>query len=561
MFFHIWLGRCIMNQELANLLFPNIKNTREYYEEMYPLRSLDKKAIVTRFAPSPTGFVHMGSLYTAFLASQMAKQTGGVFYLRIEDTDQKREVEDGITGIIRDLEAFDFKIQEGPVQGGIYGPYIQSQRKEIYQTFAKSLVEQGLAYPCFCTEEELADLRSRQELEKTRIGYYGAYAINRNLTLDEIKEKINKGLPYVIRLKSPGDFHKTITYHDAIKGDISFPENDLDIVLLKQDGIPTYHFAHAVDDHLMRTTHIIRGDEWLSSIPIHLQLFQVLGFNPPKYAHIAPLTKKEGESTRKLSKRKDPEASVRFYHEKGIPTEAVKLFLATLANANFEAWYQQNKNASIDEFIFQFNKMPVGGTYFDLEKLNSISKIYLAYRKAEELYENSLKYYKEYDEAFYQLIKNNKEKTISLLNIEREIKRPRKDLASYKDVKVEFENYYDEVFLNQEPEFSYRALDQKKDYNFSLLEQYQKIYSENDTKEEWMGKLKDLAEANGYAKEVREYKEHPKQYRGHVGDVCETVRACVTGKMMSPDLYEILKVLGKESLEKRMNHFQKYLNQ
>lgn len=548
-----------MNKELSELLFPHITKTREYYEEMYPERSLDKGAIVTRFAPSPTGFVHMGSLYTAFLASRMAEQTNGVFYLRIEDTDQKREVEDGVSGIIRDLEAFDFNIQEGPNQGGNYGPYIQSERVEIYQTYVKSLVEQGLAYPCFCTEEELADLRSRQEAEKIRIGYYGIYAVNRNLTLDEVKEKINAGTPYVIRLKSPGDFHKTITYHDAIKGDISFPENDLDIVLLKQDGIPTYHFAHAIDDHLMRTTHILRGDEWLSSVPIHLQLFQVLGFKPPKYAHIAPLTKREGESTRKLSKRKDPEASVRFYQEQGIPVDAVKLFLSTLANANFEAWYQQNKNASLDEFKFQFNRMPVGGTYFDLEKLNSIAKIYLSTRKATDLYQNSLVYYEEYDKEFYQLMKANEEKTIALLNIEREIKRPRKDLAAYKDIKSEFINYYDEVFLNFDPKEAYLALDQEKKYDITLLEQYQEIYSSDDSKEEWMEKLKELAFKNGYSKEVKEYRENPEQYKGHVGDVCETVRACVTGKMMSPDLYEILKVLGTDSLRKRVTHFKKYL--
>lgn len=548
-----------MNQELANLLFPHIDKTGAYYEEKYPERNLEKGALVTRFAPSPTGFVHMGSLYTAFIAMQMAKQSGGVFYLRIEDTDQKREVEDGISGILRDLQAFDFTIQEGPIEGGKYAPYIQSERVEIYQTFAKELVERGFAYPCFCSEEELTELRQRQELEKTRIGYYGVYAVNRNLTLEEIKEKLEAKVPYVIRLKSPGDFHKTITFHDCIKGDISFPENDMDIVLLKQDGIPTYHFAHAIDDHLMRTTHIIRGDEWLSSVPIHLQLFQVLGFKAPKYAHIAPLTKREGESTRKLSKRKDPEASVRFYQEQGIPTDAVKLFLSTLINANFEPWYQQNKTASIDEFKFQFNKMPVGGTYFDLEKLTSISKIYLSMRKATELYENGLQYFKQYDEDFYGLMQEKKDQTIALLNIEREIKRPRKDLASYQDIKKEFENFYDEIFLNQDPTVSYQALDLEKEYDFALLEQYEQIYSEEDSKEEWMEQLKSLAEKNGYAKEVKEYKEHPEQFKGHVGDVCETVRAAVTGKTMSPDLYEILKVLGKDSLKKRINHFHAYL--
>lgn len=548
-----------MNKELAKILFPHITKTREYYEEKYPKRDLSDKAIVTRFAPSPTGFVHMGSLYTSFLASRMAKQTGGVFYLRIEDTDQKREIKDGIVGIINDLEAFDFEIEEGPIQGGAYGPYIQSERVEIYQTFVKELVENGLAYPCFCTEEELADLRTRQELNKERIGYYGVYALNRNLSLEEIKEKINQKIPYVIRLKSPGDFHKTITFHDCIKGTISFPENDMDIVLLKQDGVPTYHLAHVIDDHLMRTTHVLRGDEWLSSVPIHLQLFEVLGFKPPKYAHVAPLTKKEGASVRKLSKRKDPEASIRFYQEKGIPSEAVKLFLATLANANFEMWYNQNKDKTTDDFEFQFSKMPVGGTYFDLEKLNSVSRIYFSMLKAKDLYERALTYYQEYDKDFYNLMKENEEKTIALLNIEREVKRPRKDLASYADIKQEFKNFYDELFLDNSPSCSYESLEGDKDYDITLLNQYIEVYQENDTKEEWMNRIKLLSEANGYAKEVKEYKENPEKYKGHVGTVCETIRAAVTGKKMSPDLYEILKVLGKDSLKNRIEHFKKYL--
>lgn len=550
-----------MNKELANLLFPHITKTSAYYEEQYPKRDLSDKAIVTRFAPSPTGFVHMGSLYAAFIASQMAKQSGGIFYLRIEDTDQKREVENGITGIIDDLNCFDFTIQEGPMQGGAYGPYVQSQRKEIYQTYVKELVEKGLAYPCFCTEEELADLRARQEREKERIGYYGSYAINRNLSLDEIKEKLSQGNPYVIRLKSPGDFHKTITFHDCIKGNITFPENDMDIVLLKKDGIPTYHLAHAIDDHLMKTTHVIRGDEWLSSVPIHLQLFQVLGFNAPKYAHIAPLTKKEGTTVRKLSKRKDPEASIRFYQEKGIPADAVKLFLATLVNANFEMWYQQNKDKTVDDFQFQFPKMPVGGTYFDLDKLNSISRIYFSMLKAEDLYQQALSYYKTYDVAFYELMKEKKEKTIALLNIEREVKRPRKDLASYADIKQEFQNFYDEIFLQEEPDVAYSGLAGNKNYDISLLEQYLEIYQVEDDKETWMERIKELAFQNGYAKEVKLFKENPDQYKGHVGDVCETIRACVTGRTMSPDLYEILKVLGKKSLKNRVEHFKRYLNQ
>lgn len=544
-----------MYQELAEILFPEIKMTIQDYLLKYPNRPLDKKNMVTRFAPSPTGSVHIGSLYASFLSHQMAKQTGGVFYLRIEDTDQKREVENGISGIINDLEAYHYEIKEGPSQGGSYGPYIQSERKEIYQTFVKDLVRRGLAYPCFLTSEELDLIRKEQEEKKERIGYYGKYAVGRNLSLEEIKEKLKQGTPYVIRLKSPGDFDKTVSFHDCIKGQISFPENDMDIVLLKQDGIPTYHLAHVIDDTLMHTTHVIRGDEWLSSVPVHLQLFQVFGFKAPKYAHIAPLTKKEGESVRKFSKRKDPEASIRYYQEQGIPIEVVKLYLATISNTNFEMWYQQNPTLTMDDFSFQFQKMPIGGTLFDLEKLTSISRIWFSIQKAEDLYFRALEYFKEYDEEFYQLILKNKEKTISFLNIEREIARPRKDLASYQDIKKEFENFYDEIYEAKTEEELYRELPEDKVYSAELLLQYQNIYESADDKDTWMNRLKKLAQENGYAAEVKEYKQNPELYKGHIGDVCETVRVCLTGKTKSPDLYELLKIIGKDSFQRRVQKF------
>jgi len=350
------------NKELADLIFPNIDKDINYYEDKYPERNLPDDAIVTRFAPSPTGFVHMGSLLTAFIEHFTAATTGGIFYLRIEDTDQKRSVENGIQGIINDLKNFDIKINEGVIseneQIGEYGPYIQTERKEIYQTYAKHLIEQGLAYPCFCTEEDLTTMRKKQEAKKSRLGYFGGWAKCRDLTNEERAEKIKAGIPYTIRLKSPGNFAKKVVLKDLVRGTIEFPENDLDVVLLKTDGIPIYHFAHAIDDHLMRTTHVLRAEEWVSSTPIHLQLFQILGFKTPKYGHLGLVMKiDETGARRKLSKRKDPEAAVSFYHEKGVPIEAVKLYLMTLANSNFEAWLETNYDKSIYDFKFDFKKI------------------------------------------------------------------------------------------------------------------------------------------------------------------------------------------------------------
>ena len=385
------------NKELAELMFPNVKHDVDYYEALYPERNLPEGAVVSRFAPSPTGFVHMGSLLSAFIASKVPKETNGVFYLRIEDTDGKRSVENGVQGIIDDLNNFDIKIDEGVVseteQIGKYGPYIQSERKEIYDTYAKHLVEEGLAYPCFCTQEEIDETRKMQELNKERIGIYGSYAKCRFLTNEERAEKIKNGVPYIIRLKSPGNFNKKIVLNDLVRGKIEFPENDMDIVLIKSDGLPLYHFAHVIDDHLMRTTHVLRGEEWISSTPVHLQLFQVLGFKTPKYAHLGVVMKIDEDGTRrKLSKRKDPEAAVSYYHQKGIPVEAVKLYLMTIANSNFEGWWDQNPTLGIDDFKFDFKKMSVSGSLFDLEKLLNISKSYISRLKASEVYEKALTY-------------------------------------------------------------------------------------------------------------------------------------------------------------------------
>lgn len=543
------------NKQYADIVLPNIDKTVADYEKLYPKRDLKEGAIVTRYAPSPTGYVHMGALFSAFIASKMAKQTEGVFFLRIEDTDKKREVENGVSGIIKDLKNYGIKIDEGMLSGeksiGNYGPYVQSQRKEIYQTFAKYLLENDLAYPCFCTEGELEQIRKEQESIKDRIGYYGKWARDRYLSKEEVIERINNGDQYVIRLKSPGKFDNKIVYDDLVKGKLEIPENDLDIVIIKGDGLPTYHFAHLVDDYLMRTTHVIRGDEWLPSVAIHIQLFQVFGFKAPKYAHISPLLKDDNGTRRKLSKRKDPEAAISFYHEKGIPTEAVLLYLCTVANSNFEMWYLQNKEKTIDDFKLEFKKISSSGSLFDVEKLLNISRNYISLLKAEEVYNKALEYSEIYDQELYNLLTQYREYSIDVLNIEREQKKPRKDLAMFSDVKKENWYMYDELFHDLHYEW-----DKINDVNEikNILNIYiSKYYNQNDDKETWFNKIKTLSNDFGYAKEVKEYKENPENYKGHVGDISMIIRVALTTKTMTPDLYEIMKLLGKDRICKRFN--------
>ena len=423
-------------KDLANLIFPEAKDI-SYYEEKYPERNLKEGAIVTRIAPSPTGFVHIGGLYQGLIAKKLAKQTEGVFFIRIEDTDQKRLIENGITEIIESMDNFGMNPDEGMINEteskGAYGPYRQSLRKEIYQAYAKYLIEQGKAYPCFCSPEELDSIRQKQEQAKIRPGYYGVWAKCRNLTVEEMIEKIKAGEEYIIRFKSPGREDKKIKHHDLIKGNVDFPENDQDIVIIKGDGLPTYHFAHVVDDHLMRTTHVIRGDEWLSSVPLHLQLFHEMGFKPPKYAHIAPIMKNDNGNKRKLSKRKDPEAAVSYYVEMGIPKEAVTEYLLNIANSNFENWRRANKDASIDDFKLEISKMSVSGALFDMVKLLDVGKTVISKFTAEEVYERALEWAKEYDKDLAKILEKDKEYAIKVFGIERGNKKPRKDIAKWSD--------------------------------------------------------------------------------------------------------------------------------
>ena len=544
------------NKELASLIFPNARDDIDFYEKKYPERNLGPDAVVSRFAPSPTGFVHMGSLLTAFIESFVPKITGGIFYLRIEDTDGKRSVENGVNGIIKDLKDFNIEINEGMTSEntwiGEYGPYIQSERKEIYEAYAKKLISEGLAYPCFCTEEDLTTMREKQEHKKTRIGYYGNWAKCRNLTNEERAERIKNGEKYVIRLKSPGKFENKVILNDLVRGKIEMPENDIDVVLIKGDGLPIYHFAHVIDDHLMRTTHVLRGEEWVSSYPIHTQLFNILRFKEPKYGHLGLVMKiDETGARRKLSKRKDPEAAVSYYHEKGIPIEAVKLYLLTIANSNFEAWLDANPNASIYDFKFDFKKMSDSGSLFDIEKLLNISKNYISKLSAKEVYDNLLKYTEEYDKDFNELITKYKEYTTNILNIEREQKKPRKDYASYKDIKNHIWYMYDELFNSNEYEF--QKITDKQEINTVLNTYITKYYNESDDKETWFNKIKELCDKLNYASNMKEYKENPDKFKGNVADVSTVIRVALTTKSMTPDLYEIMKLLGKERIMNRIN--------
>ena len=542
-------------KDLADLIFPDVKDI-SYYEEKYPERNLKEGAVVTRFAPSPTGYVHIGGLYQCVLESLLTKQTSGVLYLRIEDTDQKREIENGVSGIIESLKNFNIEYDEGMIseteEKGNYGPYKQSQRGEIYRAYAKYLISQGKAYPCFASSEELDELRTKQEAAKIRPGYYGVWAKYRNLTIDEAVEKINIGEKYVIRFKSPGREDRKIKHKDIIKGNIEFPENDLDIVIIKGDGLPTYHFAHVVDDHLMRTTHVIRCDEWVSSIPIHLQLFYEMGFKAPKYAHYAPIMKDDNGKKRKISKRKDPEAAVEYYFKEGIPSQSVAEYLLNIANSTFENWRRQNKDKEINEFEFQLNKMSVSGALFDMVKLLDVSKNVISKYSAERVYEEALVWAEKFDKELVKML-SNKEYALKVVGIERGNSKPRKDIAKWSDLKDNISYMYDEKYKNI-TDFNYANISDKNEIKKIIKLYVDNYFDINDNKQTWFDKIKDLAQSMGYAREVKEYKQNPEKWPGHVGDVSTVLRVTLTGRQNTPDLYEIMQVLGKDRVLERLNN-------
>lgn len=545
------------NEKLAGLLFPDIDKTPDYYENLFPQRNLKEGAKVTRFAPSPTGFLHFGNLFTCVTAYKTAKDSDGVFFVRVEDTDQKRKVDGAIDIMLQGLSVYGVQADEGVVaenkEIGEYGPYYQSQRKEIYQTYAKALVEQDLAYPCFCSAEELDEIRTAQENESTK-GYWGKWAKCRNLTIDEIEQKLTDGKAFTLRLKSPGSPDKKCFFDDMIKGKIEMPENVQDIVLLKSDGIPTYHFAHAIDDHLMRTTHVFRGDEWISSTPVHLQLFRVLGFKPPKYAHVAPIMKEENGGKRKLSKRKDPEAAVSYYIEQGFPQESVNEYIMTIANSNFEDWRRANKTEPIEKFPFSLKKMSVSGALFDMVKLTDVSKNVISTMTAQTVYNKTLEWAEQYNERLAELFKANPEYAVNILNIDRENKKPRKDIAKWSDVEDYISYMYDETFIpcydltgNATPELAVK-----------VLEKYINMFDINDDKDGWFGRMKDLCPLVGCTPNVKEYKQNPDVFKGHVGDVSTIIRVALTGRTNTPDLYYITALLGKDKVKNRIENSIEY---
>lgn len=543
------------NKQLADLLFPNIDKTPEYYESKYPERNLPQGAKVTRVAPSPTGFVHMGALFAAVIPERMAHQSGGVFFLRIEDTDKKREIEGGVSEIINSFEHYELKFDEGmtseTTEKGIYGPYKQSERKEIYQTFAKMLVEKGLAYPCFCSEEELNDIRAKQEGLKQNPGYYGQWAIHRNASFDEIKSELDKGKSFVFRLKSPGNPENRIVINDLIKGIVEMPENDQDIVLLKSDGIPTYHFAHAIDDHLMRTTHVIRGNEWLSSVPIHFQLFDILGWEKPSFAHVPPVLKMDGTSKRKLSKRKDPEAAVSYYSEQGFPVESVREYLLTLINSNYEEWRIENPTVPNTEFIVNLDKMGTGGALFDLVKLTDISKDRIALMSAEQVYDMTLEWAKKFDLELAEQMKNNEAYTRAILGIERGVEKPRKDIAKWSDVRGYLGYFYDSWFEEYtKAGYEFPENLSKADV-IAVLETYKNTYNKADDKDTWFESAKAAAETLGFARDAKTYKKNKESFKGHIGDFMSVIRVAIASRKNTPDLYELLDIMGEERAKDR----------
>ena len=544
-----------MSKQLADLFFSKLKYTMEQLEEMFPLRQLPEGAKVTRIAPSPTGFIHLGNLFGAVIDERLAHQSGGIFYLRIEDTDLKRQVEGGVEAIIDALDYFGLKFDEGATadpdnDNGAYGPYRQRQRKDFYHTYAKYLVEIGKAYPCFCTEEELEEMRNKQQELKENFGYYGKWAKYRDADFDTVKAFIDAGTPYVLRYKSEGDPAKKKYVDDLVKGKLEFPENEIDHVLLKSDGIPTYHFAHVVDDHLMRTTHVVRGEEWLPTLPFHVQLFETLGFKMPKYIHTSQLMKMDGESKRKLSKRKDPEFSLDFYKQEGIPVKSAMEYLLTILNSNFEEWRRANPDAGIDGFQFTTKKMGVSGMLFDVDKLKDVSKNAISRFTADEVYEEVCVWAEEYDKEFYTLlVKNGGEVAKSIFQIGRGGNKPRKDIALWGEVKDYMGFIYDEIF---NPVYEYPASIAKEDLK-AVLSAYKYIYSDSDEQQGWFDKIKELAVKFGFAAETKLYKANPEQYKGHVGDVSMVLRVVVTGKQNSPDLWEIMKILGRDKVLERID--------
>ena len=546
-------------EDLANVIFPHISKTVEDIEKMYPKRNLKDGAEVTRFAPSPTGYMHIGNFMMALIDYIIAKNTDGVFYLRNEDTDKAREVENAVNLIMDTLDYYGINPDEyefGLKVVGEYGPYIQSNRKEIYHVYIKHLISIGRAYPCFCTPEELNQMREKQEMTKIRTGYYGRFSKCRKLSIDDAINRIKNGEPYVIRFKSNGDFENKIWVDDLVKGRLHLSENDIDDVIMKSENLlPTYHFAHVIDDHLMHTTVVVRGEEWLPSVTKHIQMFEAFGFDIPKYVHTPLILKKEGENTRKISKRKDPEALMKFYVEQGYPRLAVIESVMTIINSNYEQWHQTNPDKTFLDFTFDPKKMSSSGALYDLMKLEDISKDMVSKMTKDELYDESYAWSLQYDKKLASLIENNPDYYKSVLNIEREQLKPRKDIAKYSDIFDLIWYMYDDLF--KDVTYEWMKINSLDDIN-NILNIYMKnYYSDNDSKDEWFDKIKSLATELGYAANMKEYKKNPDNYKGNVADIATVLRVALTSKKNTPDLYEIMQLFGRDRIMARYNLIKK----
>ncbi len=548
-------------ERLADLIFTGVDKTPTYYVEKYPKRDLKEGAKVTRYAPSPTGFQHIGGVFAALVSERIASQSKGIFFLRIEDTDQKREVEGAIEDTIETMYNFGMSFNEGmtgdTTSKGEYGPYRQSERAEIYKTFAKELIQKGLAYPCFCTPEELEAMREKQIAEKLTPGCYGEYAIYRELSTDEAIKKIENGDNYIIRLKSPGNPEKRVVFHDLIKGETSFPENNQDIVLIKGDGLPTYHFAHIIDDALMGTTHVIRGEEWLSSLPIHVQLFDILGFTRPEYAHIPTIMKLDGSSKRKLSKRKDPESAVSYYKEQGYPKASVVEYLLNIINSSFEEWRAENQTVNYHEFPVALDKMSKSGALFDIIKLNDVSKDVISKMKADEVYALYTEWAKEYDEEMYQLVTSHEAIARQIFNIDKDGQKPRKDFAKWAEVREKICYFFMPLFEKE----SIDQIELPKNMVLSeavrIIEAYLEAYQYDTDQETWFEQLKAVAIELGYTADRKAFKKTPEAFKGMVSDVAGAVRAALTHRANTPDLYTIMHIIGEEEVRSRLGLFVK----
>ena len=538
-------------QALADLLFPDVKETPEAVEQRFPPRQLPEGAVVTRMAPSPTGFVHLGNLVQGLTSERMAHQSGGVLFLRVEETDAKREVPGAVEVLIKTLKHYGISFDEGATMegdNGIYGPYRQRQRADIYHVYAKKLVSEGKAYPCFCTEEELTAMRETQEANKENTGYYGKYAIWRDRSMEDIQAQLDAGNPWVLRFRSTGSIENQFKFDDLVKGKLTITENDIDHVLLKSDGIPTYHFAHAVDDHLMRTTHVVRGDEWLPTLPFHIQLFQALGFKLPKYVHIGPLMKMDGSSKRKLSKRKDPDLALTYYKAEGFPVAAVYEYIMTLLNSNFEDWRRANPDAPVDNFKFSAKKLNPAGSLFDYAKLVDVSKNVISRMDAGQVYTLLTQWAQEFDPEFGALLAEDPDYATRILAIGRGGKKPRKDLAVWKDAKPYMGFFYDQYL--EAPEFDGKFA---PGVIAEVLNRFLASFDITDDSGIWFEKVKAITTDMGFTTDMKAYKANPDAFPGTVADVSTFIRLAVTGKTNSPDLYTVMQILGKDRTVARIS--------